>query len=72
MCFVKSSTGLVYEVDGDADGPAKTDIALRQDEDVLAASALECTRRCIARSEAGMKFGLLALVQDPGDPSHAP
>ena len=72
VCFIKSPTGSVYELDGDANGPAKTDIALRQDEDMLVASALECIRRCIARNEADMKFSLLALVQDSGDPSQTP
>lgn len=65
MCFVKSPGGAVYEMDGDAVGPVRTDIALRQGEDMLAEAALKCVRRCIARDGADDgKFSLLALVRN--------
>ncbi len=63
VCFVKSPNGSIYEMDGDANGPVKTDVTLREDQDLLESSALECVRRCIARSEGNVNFGLLALVQ---------
>ncbi len=64
VCFIKSPNGSVYEMDGDANGPVQTDITLKQGEDMLEASALECVKRCIAREDADMKFSLLALVQN--------
>jgi len=64
ICFIKSSNGLVYEMDGDANGPTKTDVTLNGNEDMLEASALECVKQCIARENAEGKFSLLALVQD--------
>ena len=63
VCFLKSPNGSVYEMDGDANGPVKTDIRLEQGEDMLEASALKCVRRCIARDSADMNFSLLALVK---------
>ena len=41
VCFVKSSNGSVYEMDGDTSGPVKTNITLKHDEDMLAVTALE-------------------------------
>lgn len=64
VCFIKSPNGSVYEMDGDASGPVKTDITLEQDEDMLEMSALKCVKRCVAREDADGKFSLLALVQD--------
>ena len=64
VCFIKSPNGSVYEMDGDASGPVKTDITLKQDEDMLDLSALKCVKRCVAREEdADGRFSLLALVQ---------
>jgi ubiquitin carboxyl-terminal hydrolase L3 len=63
VCFIKSPNGSIYEMDGDASGPVKTDITLKQDEDILEMSALECVKRCVAREDADGKFSLLALVQ---------
>ncbi len=62
VCFIKSLNGSVYEMDGDANGPVKTDVTLREDQDLLESSALDCVRRCIARSEGNVNFSLLALV----------
>ena len=67
ICFIRSSNGSVYEMDGDANGPVKTDVMLQRNEDLLEASALECVKRCIAREDADGKFSLLALVQDPSN-----
>lgn len=64
ICFIKSSNGLVYEMDGDTYGPIKTNIILNRNEDMLEASALEYVKQCIAREDADGKFSLLALVQD--------
>lgn len=64
ICFVKSLNGSVYEMDGDANGPVQTDLVLGEDQDLLESSALECVRRCIARSEGNVNFGLLALVHN--------
>lgn len=63
-CFVKSSGGLVYEMDGDANGPVKTDITLNEGEDMLEASALDYTKRYIARGGTSGKYSLLALAFD--------
>lgn len=62
VCFVKSSNGSVYEMDGDTSGPVKTNITLEHDEDMLAVTALECVRHCIAREDKDGTFSLLALV----------
>lgn len=62
ICFIKSSDGSVYEMDGDANGPVKTDVTLGVGQDLLESSALECVRRCIARNEGDISFSLLALV----------
>ncbi|KAL2041986.1 hypothetical protein N7G274_005174 [Stereocaulon virgatum] len=43
VCFIKSPNGSVYEMDGDAIGPVKTDVMLRDDQDLLESSALECS-----------------------------
>lgn len=64
VCFIKSPNGCVYEMDGDAKGPFKTDITLRDDEDLLEPAALECVRRCIARGKGNLNFSLLALVHN--------
>jgi len=56
-----------YEMDGDANGPVKTDVTLREDQDLLESSALGCVRRCIARSEGNVNFSLLALVNSTND-----
>lgn len=63
ICFIRSHDGWVYEMDGETNGPIKTDCILKQSDDMLTAPALECVNRCIAREEADMKFSLLALVQ---------
>ena len=62
VCFVKSSNGLVYEMDGDTSGPVKTNITLKHNKDMLAVTALECVRHCIAREDKDGTFSLLALV----------
>ena len=49
VCFVKSSNGSVYEVDGDTSGPVKINVTLKHDEDMLVVSALEYVRHYIAR-----------------------
>jgi len=67
VCFIKALNGTIYEMDGDADGPVKTDVMLRDDQDLLELSALECVRRCIARNKENVNFGLLALVHNPSD-----
>ena len=67
ICFLRSPNGSIYEMDGDANGPVKTDISLQHNEDMLDASALECVKRCIARGDADMNFSLLALVPNLGD-----
>lgn len=67
VCFIKSPDDSIYEMDGDANGPVRTDITLKRDEDMLEASGLQCVKRCIAREDADMKFSLLALVQDFND-----
>jgi len=54
-------------MDGDANGPVKTDVTLREDQDLLESSALGCVRRCIARSEGNVNFSLLALVNSTND-----
>jgi len=64
VCFIKSLSGSVYEMDSDANGPVKTDVILGEDQDLLQSSALECVRRCIARSEGDVHFSLLALVHN--------
>ncbi len=64
ICFIRSSEGSIFEMDGDADGPHNTGIPLKQEEDMLCASALRCVKQCLARNEANMNFCLLALVQD--------
>ena len=51
-------------MDGDAKGPIKTDIKLKENEDMLEASALECVKQCIARENADGKFSLLAVIQN--------
>ncbi|KAL9027760.1 MAG: hypothetical protein Q9196_003764 [Gyalolechia fulgens] len=67
ICFLRSPNGSIYEMDGDAIGPVKTDLSLKHNEDLLDASALECVKRCIARGDADMNFSLLALVANLGD-----
>jgi len=67
VCFLRSPNGSIYEMDGDANGPVKTDIVIKQNEDILEASALECVKRCIARGHADVNFGLLALVPNLGN-----
>lgn len=62
ICFLRSPNGSLYELDGDANGPVKTDVLLQDDEDMLDASALTCVKQCIARGEADVNFSLLALV----------
>ena len=62
ICFVKSSDGVIYELDGDASGPSKTDFRLDENEDMFETSALECVKQCIAREHADGKFSLLAIV----------
>ncbi len=64
VCFVKSSSGLFYEMNSDANGPIITNVTLEEDQDLLKSSALECVRRCIARSEEDVHFSLLALVHN--------
>ncbi len=64
VCFIKSSNNSVYEMNDDANEPVQTDITLKQKENMLKTSALECVKRCIARENADMKFSLLALVQN--------
>ena len=54
-------------MDGDANGPVKTDVTLGVNQDLLEASALECVRRCIARNEGDINFSLLALVYNTSD-----
>jgi len=66
VSFLRSPNGSIYEMDGDANGPVKTDIILEQDEDMLVASALECVKRCIARGDGDMNFSLLALCIESG------
>ena len=66
VCFVKSSNGSVYEMDGDTSGPVKTNITLKHDEDMLVVSALECVRHCVAREDNDGLFSLLALVPGSG------
>ena len=68
VCFLKSPDDSIYELDGDANGPVKTGIMLKQNEDMLEASALECVKRCIARGKADMNFSLLALVPSLSNP----
>lgn len=67
VCFVKSFNGSVYEMDGDTSGPVKTNITLKHDEDMLAVSALEYVRHCIAREDKDGTFSLLALVPGSGN-----
>ena len=69
VCFIKSLNGSVYEMNSDANGPVKTDVTLREDQDLLESSALDCVRHCIARSEGNVNFSLLALVHST-DNSH--
>jgi len=64
ICFIKSLSGLVYEMDSDVNRPVKTDVILGEDQDLLESSALECVRRCIARSEGDVHFSLLALIHN--------
>lgn len=64
VCFIKSPSGLVYELDSDANGPVNTDVILGEDEDLLESSVLDCVRRCIARSEGDIHFSLLALTHN--------
>ncbi len=67
VCFILSPNGTVYEMDGDANGPVKTEVMLRDDQDLLELSALECVRRCIARNKEKINFSLLALVHNPSN-----
>ena len=62
VCFIKAPNGCVYEMDGDANGPVKTGIELRDQQDLLEASALECVKHCINRNKEDVNFSLLALV----------
>ncbi len=62
--FIKSLSNLVYEINSDANRLVKTDVILGEDQDLLELSALECVRRCIARSEGDIHFSLLALVHN--------
>ncbi|KAL9608873.1 MAG: hypothetical protein Q9167_006309 [Letrouitia subvulpina] len=41
VCFLRSPNGPICEMDGDANGPVKTGILLKQNEDMLDAPALE-------------------------------
>lgn len=67
VCFIRSPSGSIYEMDGDANGPVKTNIVIKQNEDMLEASALECVKRCIARGDGDMNYSLLALVPNSND-----
>lgn len=67
VCFIKSSDDSIYEMNGDANEPVKTDVTLEVNQDLLKASALECVRRCIARNEGDINFSLLALVYNISD-----
>ena len=64
VCFIKSPNGSIYEMDGDTNGPVKTDVMLRDDQDLLESSALECVRQCITRSKEKINFSLLVLVHN--------
>ena len=67
VCFFRFPNGSIYEMDGDANGPVKTNIMLKQNKNMLDASALECVKRCIVKGGADMNFSLLALVPNLGN-----
>ena len=48
VCFVKSRSGQLYEMDGDKKGPVNKGIAL-QDEDLLGPAALGLVKEYIQR-----------------------
>ena len=61
VCLVAAS-GLLYELDGDTDGPRKIG-QLTENEDVLNATGLGRVREYTESQKEG-NFGLLALVAD--------
>lgn len=63
VCFIKSRNGGVYEMDGDAAGPIRTDAQLNESDDLLEASVLDCVRKRITEADAEGKFSLLALTK---------
>lgn len=68
VCFLRSHPdGSVWELDGDANGPVRTDVVVGQGEDMLDEAGLKCVRGCIERGGADVKFGLMALVESGGD-----
>lgn len=62
VCFTKSRSGHLYELDGDKKGPIKRSIAPR-DEDLLGPAALKLVKEYLEREDSeNFNFSLMALT----------
>jgi ubiquitin carboxyl-terminal hydrolase L3 len=62
VCFIKSRSGRLYEMDGGKKGPVERGIVLG-DEDLLGSEALGLIREYIQREGSGnLNFSLMALT----------
>lgn len=63
VCFVKSKSGCLYELDGDRQGPINRGKVLGPDEDVLAPGGLNVIREYLGLGRGDLRFELMALVE---------
>lgn len=62
--FVSDQSGNVYEMDGVKQGPLKTDVTLKEGEDLLGENGQKLIKAFIEREHGrNIGFGLMALVK---------
>ena len=61
ICYVSSSEGRLYELDGDRKGPMDRGPFLASSEDILTAGVLDSIKEHVRR-ENGLQFALMALA----------
>lgn len=64
ICFARSKSGKLYELDGDKWGPVDLGVVLAEDEDLLSERVLDVIRVRIAKTEHGESFALMALADN--------
>jgi ubiquitin carboxyl-terminal hydrolase L3 len=63
VCFARSKSGVLYELDGDRKGPVPTNVVMKDDEDVLCKAGVRLIRRFMEKEGESGSFGLMALVE---------
>ena len=63
VCFARSVSGGLYELDGDKKGPVLTDLEIIADGDVLCEAGVELIRGFMEKEGESGNFGLMALVE---------